>query len=152
MIRAAAAALVVASVALAFPARAAEPVEAGQEDAVLVEVRVDQLTLAESLGARPAPDGGLRLPLGELARALGLAIEVQPAAGTASGFVLREDRPFRLDVGAGSASLAGRRQLRELDRALLALNASPGGAADLLAACLFLDRLPAALGGWAGSL
>ncbi|WP_194939256.1 triphosphoribosyl-dephospho-CoA synthase, partial [Pseudomonas paraeruginosa] len=51
-----------------------------------------------------------------------------------------------------SASLAGRRRLRELDRRLLALNASPGGAADLLAACLFLDRLPAALGGWAGSL
>lgn len=49
-----------------------------------------------------------------------------------------------LDAG-GAASLAGRRQLRELDRAMLALNASPGGAADLLAATLFLDRLtPAA--------
>ncbi|MFF6471296.1 triphosphoribosyl-dephospho-CoA synthase MdcB, partial [Pseudomonas aeruginosa] len=36
--------------------------------------------------------------------------------------------------------------------ARLALNASPGGAADLLAACLFLDRLPAVSGGWAGSL
>lgn len=45
----------------------------------------------------------------------------------------------------GAASLAGRRQLRELDREMLALNASPGGAADLLAATLFLDRLaPAA--------
>ncbi|MDF3937117.1 triphosphoribosyl-dephospho-CoA synthase [Pseudomonas citronellolis] len=55
-------------------------------------------------------------------------------------------------AAGGGASLAGRRALRELDRALLALNASPGGAADLLAACLFLDRLPAALGGWAGSL
>ncbi|WP_258054156.1 triphosphoribosyl-dephospho-CoA synthase, partial [Pseudomonas aeruginosa] len=42
--------------------------------------------------------------------------------------------------------------LGELDRRLLALNASPGGAADLLAACLFLDRLPAVSGGWAGSL
>ncbi|WP_312516111.1 triphosphoribosyl-dephospho-CoA synthase, partial [Stutzerimonas nitrititolerans] len=43
------------------------------------------------------------------------------------------------------ASLAGRRQLRALDHAMLALNASPGGAADLLAATLFLDRLaPAA--------
>ncbi|MBW6072111.1 triphosphoribosyl-dephospho-CoA synthase, partial [Pseudomonas aeruginosa] len=41
---------------------------------------------------------------------------------------------------------------QELDRRLLALNASPGGAADLLAACLFLDRLPAVSGGWAGSL
>ncbi|MFW3897538.1 triphosphoribosyl-dephospho-CoA synthase [Pseudomonas bharatica] len=44
-----------------------------------------------------------------------------------------------LDAG-GSASLAGRRRLRELDTSLLALNASPGGAADLLAACLFLDN------------
>ncbi|EIU6908925.1 triphosphoribosyl-dephospho-CoA synthase MdcB, partial [Pseudomonas aeruginosa] len=42
--------------------------------------------------------------------------------------------------------------LCELDRRLLALNASPGGGADLLAACLFLDRLPAVSGGWAGSL
>ena len=45
-----------------------------------------------------------------------------------------------LDKG-GSASLAGRRQLHELDQQLIALNASPGGAADLLAACLFLDRI-----------
>ncbi|MFV3289840.1 triphosphoribosyl-dephospho-CoA synthase [Pseudomonas sp. NY11955] len=44
-----------------------------------------------------------------------------------------------LDEG-GSASLAGRRQLRRLDQQLLHLNASPGGAADLLAACLFLDK------------
>ncbi|BFN26061.1 2-(5''-triphosphoribosyl)-3'-dephosphocoenzyme-A synthase [Pseudomonas sp. SCT] len=54
----------------------------------------------------------------------------------------------RMQVGAravleagGAASLAGRRQLRLLDRDMLALNASPGGAADLLAATLFLDRL-----------
>jgi len=48
-------------------------------------------------------------------------------------------------AAGGAASLAGRRQLRELDRDMLALNASPGGAADLLAATLFLDRLaPAA--------
>jgi len=48
-------------------------------------------------------------------------------------------------AAGGCASLAGRRELRELDRDMLALNASPGGAADLLAATLFLDRLmPAA--------
>ena len=50
-----------------------------------------------------------------------------------------------LDAG-GSASLAGRRELHELDQQLLALNASPGGAADLLAACLFIDGLEPALG------
>lgn len=44
-----------------------------------------------------------------------------------------------LDAG-GSATLAGRRALRQLDTRLLALNASPGGAADLLAACLLLDN------------
>jgi len=47
-----------------------------------------------------------------------------------------------LDAG-GSASLAGRRRLHELDQQLIALNASPGGAADLLAACLFIDCIEA---------
>lgn len=44
-------------------------------------------------------------------------------------------------AAGGSASLAGRRQLLLLDRQLLAANASPGGAADLLAATLLVDRL-----------
>lgn len=49
-----------------------------------------------------------------------------------------------LDAG-GCASLAGRRRLRALEGEMLSLRASPGGAADLLAATLFLDRLtPAA--------
>jgi triphosphoribosyl-dephospho-CoA synthase len=43
-------------------------------------------------------------------------------------------------VLGGSASAAGRRALLSLDAQLLALGASPGGSADLLAACLFLDR------------
>lgn len=55
-----------------------------------------------------------------------------------------------LDAG-GAASLAGRRQLRLLDRDMLALNASPGGAADLLAATLFLDRLAPAAPALTGS-
>jgi len=55
-----------------------------------------------------------------------------------------------LEAG-GAASLAGRRQLRLLDRDMLALNASPGGAADLLAATLFLDRLAPAASATIGS-
>lgn len=50
-----------------------------------------------------------------------------------------------LEAG-GSASLGGRRCLHELDLQLLSLNASPGGAADLLAACLFIDSLEPELG------
>lgn len=41
----------------------------------------------------------------------------------------------------GSAHPAGQMALAALDRHMLALNASPGGAADLLAATLFLDRI-----------
>jgi triphosphoribosyl-dephospho-CoA synthase len=47
-----------------------------------------------------------------------------------------------LAVG-GSSTPAGRRALLRLDRALVALGASPGGSADLLGAALFLD-------GWRG--
>ncbi len=41
----------------------------------------------------------------------------------------------------GTAQLAGQQALARLDRQMLMLNASPGGAADLLAATLFLDRV-----------
>lgn len=45
-----------------------------------------------------------------------------------------------LDAG-GAGTVAGRRHLRSLDAGMLAQRASPGGAADLLAATIFLDRL-----------
>ncbi len=65
-------------------------------------------------------------------------------AGTDGLRAMQHGAQAVLDAG-GSATLAGRRQLHELDNQLLALNASPGGAADLLAACLFIDRLDGAL-------
>lgn len=43
----------------------------------------------------------------------------------------------------GSAHPAGQAALAALDSHMLALNASPGGAADLLAATLFIDRIDA---------
>ncbi|SDV10434.1 triphosphoribosyl-dephospho-CoA synthase [Pseudomonas mucidolens] len=61
-------------------------------------------------------------------------------AGTEGLQAMQQGAQAVLDAG-GSASLAGRRRLNELDQQLLALNASPGGAADLLAACLFIDRI-----------
>ena len=44
-------------------------------------------------------------------------------------------------TAGGSATVQGRKALAGLDAQMLALNASPGGAADLLAATLFLDRV-----------
>jgi triphosphoribosyl-dephospho-CoA synthase len=42
-------------------------------------------------------------------------------------------------AAGGTATVQGWELLHRLDRDLLALNASPGGSADLLAATLFLD-------------
>ena len=39
----------------------------------------------------------------------------------------------------GAASPGGWNLLLQLDRQLVSINASPGGCADLLAACIFLD-------------
>ena len=55
-------------------------------------------------------------------------------------------------AAGGCASLDGRRLLRELERDMLRLRASPGGAAHLLAATLFLDRLQHGLPAQLGSL
>jgi triphosphoribosyl-dephospho-CoA synthase len=44
-----------------------------------------------------------------------------------------------LEAG-GAATREGWRSLLQLDGQLVAMNASPGGCADLLAACIFLDR------------
>lgn len=51
-----------------------------------------------------------------------------------------------LDAG-GIGTLTGRRRLHDLEAAMQARQASPGGAADLLAATLFLDRLSAVQSG-----
>ena len=61
-------------------------------------------------------------------------------AGPAALRALQADAAAVL-AGGGVACLTGRRLLHQLDARALALNASPGGAADLLAATLFLDRL-----------
>ena len=66
-------------------------------------------------------------------------------AGEAGLHAMQHGAQRVLDTG-GSATLSGRRALNQLDQQLLSLNASPGGAADLLAACLFIDRLEPALG------
>jgi triphosphoribosyl-dephospho-CoA synthase len=66
-------------------------------------------------------------------------------AGRAGLDAMQQGAQQVLDAG-GSASLSGRRRLHALDQQLLELNASPGGAADLLAACLLIDSLERTLG------
>lgn len=60
-------------------------------------------------------------------------------AGMAGLNAMQQGAASVLAAGGVSQS-AGRRALATLDAEMLALNASPGGAADLLSAALFLDR------------
>jgi hypothetical protein len=71
---------------------------------LLLEVRLDGSLLADTLGAYEVGNN-LMLPLGELARLLTLGITVDPLTQVAAGFVLSENRPFRLRVGAASVTL-----------------------------------------------
>jgi triphosphoribosyl-dephospho-CoA synthase len=57
------------------------------------------------------------------------------------GLEVMQDGARAVLHAGGTALPAGQHALAVLDRQMLALNASPGGAADLLAATLFLDRV-----------
>ncbi|MVT05065.1 triphosphoribosyl-dephospho-CoA synthase MdcB [Enterobacter sp. 10-1] len=58
-----------------------------------------------------------------------------------SGLEAMQHGARRVLAAGGCATACGRRALAQLDAQMLAQNASPGGAADLLAATLFLDRV-----------
>lgn len=78
-------------------------------DLVLLELRLGPHPVAEAL---PGYQRGreLLLPLGELAKLLTLAIRTDPERGTATGFVLQEDRGFHLDAGKAILILQNRKQ------------------------------------------
>jgi hypothetical protein len=82
---------------------------------LVLEVRLDSYLLSDSLSAYQ--DGRhVLLPLGELARLLSLAISVNADAGSATGFVIRQNNGFDLNLAQGLVSLAGKEQ--NLDRQL----------------------------------
>ncbi|CAN5538987.1 hypothetical protein BH10PSE16_BH10PSE16_30050 [soil metagenome] len=100
--------------ASAAPALAAQ-VKAGplrrdlEANLLILEVRLDGISLSDGLTAyQDGPQ--ILLPLGELARLLTLAITVQPEAGSASGYVLSEERTFGLNVAQSLVSLAEREE------------------------------------------
>lgn len=65
------------------------------------------------------------------------------ARGGSAALAATQQQARQIEDEGGVATLAGRRRLKALDQHMLALQISPGGAADLLAATLFLDRLAA---------
>jgi len=62
--------------------------------------------------------------------------------GGMHGLSLVQDGAQAVLAAGGVATLPGRRRLYQLEKDMLLQRLSPGGAADLLAATLLLDRLP----------
>lgn len=106
MSRSLAAAPLVLALALALPpiqqARSqqldpAVPSAQADADVLLLEVLVEQHRVADAIPALQTREHIL-LPLAELARLLTLAITTDPLTGTASGFILAQERSFSLDA------------------------------------------------------
>ncbi|MBD3896939.1 hypothetical protein IEI94_13870 [Halomonas sp. ML-15] len=79
---------------------------ASEPEFLLLEVRLDQFVLSNAIPAYEVGEHTL-LPLGELARLLTIAIQTQPREGSATGFILSEDRGFSLNLGNASVTRSG---------------------------------------------
>jgi hypothetical protein len=92
------------------PSRKIEP------NLLVLEVRLDQHVLSDAIIAyQCGPD--ILLPLGELSRLLTIAIKTQPEQGIASGFILREERSFSLNLAPSTVTLEGKTEA--IDPALI---------------------------------
>ncbi len=80
-----------------------------ESDVLLLQMVVDDQPMSEVLGAYRS-NQDILLPLGELARLLTLAITTQPEGGTASGYILQEERVFALDLAQSSVLVDGKRE------------------------------------------
>jgi hypothetical protein len=86
-------ALVALVMALLVPA----PARAADAPDLVLEVRLGRHLLSDAVPAYQQ-GGEVLLPLGEVARLLTIAIRTDAAAGQASGYILDEQRGFRLDL------------------------------------------------------
>jgi hypothetical protein len=98
---------------LAQTASGAAPTPSLEADQLLLQVVVDKQPLEEVISGYQRGDDVL-LPLGELARLLTLAITTQPEQGTASGYVIQEERAFNLDLPRKTLMVEGRRAAADL--------------------------------------
>jgi hypothetical protein len=102
-------ALAVPAEAQPAPAPSARIQRGSDANLLVLEIQLDGHVLSDTFTAYQ--DGSqVLLPLGELSRLLTLAITVSPMQGTASGFVIREDRTFELNVDDAVAGVRGRQK------------------------------------------
>jgi len=80
-----------------------------EDDLRMLEVRLDRLTMDDMLLGYQSGEHFL-IGLGGLCKILGIGIETHPEKGTASGFILRQNRRFFLDAVRGEITLDGHKQ------------------------------------------
>lgn len=86
-----------------------------ESNMLLLEVVVDNQSVSDGLTAYQT-NLDILLPLGELARLLTIAITTQPERGTASGFLLDEDRTFSLDLAQATVLVDGKSEALNLQQ------------------------------------
>lgn len=87
--------------------QAPAPGPLNEDEAAITQVYLGATPLGDGLNVFPWERSGL-VPLGELCRLIQFPIEVDAAAGLATGFFIHPDRSFRLDLAAGRAVSNGR--------------------------------------------
>ena len=80
----------------------------GEDDLLILDLQLDHRPLSSGMTGY-LRRGGVLLPLGEVARALELSIDIDPGAGTASGWFLQENRRFSLALKRREVLVEGRR-------------------------------------------
>jgi len=99
-------ALALLACVLAGGAARAQAPALDEELLVILEVRLDGAVLSPGVLGYQSPAGPL-LPLGALADLMELAVDVEPRTGRAEGWTGDEARRFRLDLRAGTVTVAG---------------------------------------------
>jgi hypothetical protein len=90
------------------PAPPAVPfAERSLDDLALMAVQLEGILLSDALETYHYP-GGVLVPLGEVCRLVGLGITADPMAATAAGFIISENRPFRLSLPAAQVTIGAR--------------------------------------------
>ncbi|NNL06763.1 MAG: carboxypeptidase regulatory-like domain-containing protein [Gammaproteobacteria bacterium] len=79
------------------------------DDLRILEMRVEQYRLEDLLATYQRKDM-LLIPMGLLAEILDLAVDVNPGAGTAEGFMFREDNTIFLDTTRNEITVRGKTQ------------------------------------------
>jgi hypothetical protein len=84
-----------------------KPIERDDLELLLLEMRLNDLVLVEDIPAY-LNSSSIVMPLRDFSQILEFAIDVEPLAGTASGWFVRENNLFSLNISRGEVIISGK--------------------------------------------